>query len=506
MLGQRQPSSRSPYRITDRVIAMPSINEFSYITMKQDASVDVLDQPAGQQNLGCIQVDRSLTEVGMFSIGLALLYPDQIFSTRMTFPMMKFASSFIVAFLTTAVHADDHQSNRQLVVETPGLVAFWDFVKREPDGQHRFTAHVPNDSPTDYALDVANYVKDYWGEGREAKYDDFPLLGRGPFGQAIRIRQEDDATFRPFLFVPRSRLHDTPLDIKGEGKSVTVVVWAIRESGNHALAGIWHEGTDLKHAATNSELKVERGQRQYALFAGLNKEGSACGHVSENGASSFLNKFALHKCNSVGQSPEVSGDSPAEILDASWQCLAMTFDDTTDELTGWLGGASGDRWLENPKKDGLISSAYHAYMQGYYHRTPGLQMGEDDAFPKNQYYNPPESKLLATKVIRENTQERVERHEYPFTKIEVTLTKNASGEWAETKRDLVALRLNPWWYPHGIYEPKDATTGGPFTIGRVIHSSRSVGFTGWIGGVAVFDRTLGADELMKLASVRYSSR
>jgi hypothetical protein len=65
-------------------------------------------------------------------------------------------------------------------------------------------------------------------------------------------------------------------------------------------------------------------------------------------------------------------------------------------------------------------------------------------------------------------------------------------------RELVALRLNPWWYPHGIYEPKDDDTGGPFTIGRVIHSSRSVGFTGWIGGVAVFDRALTAEELKKL--------
>jgi len=37
----------------------------------------------------------------------------------------------------------------------------------------------------------------------------------------------------------------------------------------------------------------------------------------------------------------------------------------------------------------------------------------------------------------------------------------------------------------------------PFTIGRVIHSSRGVGFTGWIGGVAVFDRALTAEELAK---------
>ncbi len=155
----------------------------------------------------------------------------------------------------------------------PGLVAFWDFVKREPDGARRFTAHVPAESTNDYPLDAANYIKDYWGVGREATYADFPLLGRGPFGNAIRIVKESDPDFRPFLYVPRSRLHDTPLDIKGAGKSVSVVVWAIRESGNHALAGIWHEGTDLKQSETASIAKVERGQRQYALFAGLNKQG-----------------------------------------------------------------------------------------------------------------------------------------------------------------------------------------------------------------------------------------
>ena len=40
-----------------------------------------------------------------------------------------------------------------------------------------------------------------------------------------------------------------------------------------------------------------------------------------------------------------------------------------------------------------------------------------------------------------------------------------------------------------------------FTIGRVIHGSRSVGFTGWIGGVAVFERALSAEELGKLSKV-----
>jgi hypothetical protein len=412
---------------------------------------------------------------------------------------MKLLSLLFTLIAISTASGDETKDRVALVTSTPGCVAFWDLVKREPGGERRFTAHVPSGVLNNYPLDAANYIKDYWGAGREATYSDFPQLGRGPFGNAIRISKETDPDFRPFLYVPRSRLHDTPLDIKGKGKSVSVVVWAIRESGNHALAGIWHEGTDLKQNETTSIAKVERGQRQYALFAGLNKQGSACGHVSENGASSFLNKYALHKANSLDQSPEISADSPAEVLDKSWQCFAMTFDQEKDELSGWLNGVSGDRWLDNPKKDQLISFAYNAYMQGYYAKLPGKQDGEDETFPKDQYYNPPETKTLSVKVIREAAGQHVELREHRFTKIEVTIQ-----DGKEVARDLVAFRLNPWWYPHDLYSPKDAESGGPFTIGRVIHSSRGVGFTGWIGGVAVFDRALTGNELKMLADIRHA--
>lgn len=397
--------------------------------------------------------------------------------------------------------ADSDKSPVSIVVNTPGLVAFWDFKNRETDGEKRFIAHVPEGAKTNYPLDAANYVKDYWGTGPEATYADFPLLGRGPFGEAIRIENEENPDFRPFLFVPRSRLHDTPLDIKGKGKAVTVVVWAIRESGNHALAGIWHEGTDLKQEETNGIRKVERGQRQYALFAGLNKEGSACGHVSENGAGSFRLRYAMHKCNSADLSPEVPADSPIEVIDASWQCFAMTFDSETEELTGWLNGKSGDRWQDNPKQGGLIKSDYDAYMQGHYASLPGRQDGEDPSFPADQYYNPPEATPVSVKIIRQSADERVELREYGYTRVEVTLQKKDGDLWIETGRDLVGLRLNPWWYPHDLYSPKDAESGGPFTIGRVIHSSRTVGFTGWIGGVVVFDRALSAEELSNLTKL-----
>jgi hypothetical protein len=159
--------------------------------------------------------------------------------------------------------------------------------------------------------------------------------------------------------------------------------------------------------------------------------------------------------------------------------------------------------LDNPQNDRLISSAHNAYMQGHYHRVPGLQTGEDESFPKDQYYNPPETELVASKVLMESDRERVEHREYRFTKIEVSLAKADDGQWREVDRDLVALRLNPWWYPHGIYAPSNA--GGPFTIGRVIHSSRGVGFTGWIGGVAVFNRALAEAELRTLSAFNKGS-
>lgn len=340
----------------------------------------------------------------------------------------------------SAAHAADTSTDRvATVMNTPGCAAFWDFVKREPDGAHRFTAHVPQGSTNDFALDAGNYTKDYWGGGREASYVDFPLLGRGPFGQAIRIRQEEDRTFRPFLFVPHNRLHDSPVDIKGAGKSVSVVVWAIRESGNHALAGIWHEGTDLYHGGVAKV--VARGQRQYALFTGLNKEGAACGHVSENGAKSFGHIYAMHKSNSGDVSPAVTADSPAGVLDASWQCLAMTYNHQTHELTGWLDGQDTGRWQENVQK--ALTVIHNAWVQGHLHREPGLQPGEDPNFPTDQAYNPPEDKPVSMKVLSETANERVELQEFRYTRVKVTRRKAADRTWTTTARDLADVSLNP---------------------------------------------------------------
>ena len=60
--------------------------------------------------------------------------------------------------------------------------------------------------------------------------------------------------------------------------------------------------------------------------------------------------------------------------------------------------------------------------------------------------------------------------------------------------------FNPYHYPGGLYD--GGPNGANFTVGAVDRGG-SIGnwFTGHLGGLAIFDRALSADEMVKLASV-----
>lgn len=370
----------------------------------------------------------------------------------------------------------------QLVTRVKGFVALWDFTTR--DAQGNFTAHQPKGSHDDYHLDPINYIHDYWHQGRPATNADFPLLGRGPFGQAIQIRNETDPNFRPLLQIPRARLHNTPLDVKGPGHSVTLVVWLIRESGNHALAGIWHEGTDLGNGAA----RVERGMRQYALFAGLAANpGAAAAHVSENGRASFGDRYARN----LAVTREVM---PGELTsEAPWQVAAFTYDNKKHEVTAYLNGKATEYWIENPREHPFYQWAAKAWQQAH-------NQAADASFPKDQLYAPPENKPLHREIESETQTTRQILETYRYTKVRVTEHRDAANHWKSATRELAALKANPYWFPHDLYAPKTEAEGGPFTIGRVIHTGRGVGFTGYIGAVAVFNRPLTPKDHRRLAT------
>ena len=111
--------------------------------------------------------------------------------------------------------------------------------------------------------------------------------------------------------------------------------------------------------------------------------------------------------------------------------------------------------------------------------TSRAEPGEDLNFPTDQIYNLPEDKLISVKRVSET----------------------ADDIWKTTARDLTDVHLDRWWLsPNSLYTRANHG-GGPFIIGRLNHSSRSVGFTGWIGGVVVFNQALSAEQMAKLMAL-----
>lgn len=340
--------------------------------------------------------------------------------------------------LALPAQVDERQRRLEVVRKTPGFAALWDFVAKKGE---LFDAIQPEGSRYDFHLEPLNPVHAFWGEGRPARMDDFPLLGRGPFGQAIRIRAETDPTFRPTLMVPRARLHDSPIDVKGPGKSVTLVAWIIRESGSHAIAGIWHEGTDLKERGGEAK-RVEPGMRQYALFTGLaGNAGASAAHVSENGGASFGDKYARN----LSVTPQVIAPRTEPVGD--FDVMAMVFDNRKNTVTSYLNGVVDEFWIDDPLS--------HPFFQ-----WPAKAFGKD--------YNPPP----AFRKVRDGK--------------------------------LLRLKVNPYYFPHDLYTPATPERGGPFTISRVIHSGRAVGSTGWIGAVAVFAQPLSKRQIARLTKLTRS--
>ncbi len=224
-----------------------------------------------------------------------------------------------------------------------------------------------------------------------------------------------------------------------------MVVWLVRRSGIHALAGIWHEGTDLP-TADKPVARVERGQRQYALFAGLAPTpGGVAAHVSENGAGSFGDKYAHHLAVTPGVMATVPPGAKPEEIDGAWTAAGFVFDNRRSTVTAYLNGVAEEYWISDPREHRFYRWVYRAWLQARLREIPGLQEGEDPDFPADQYYSPPEKRWLERKVLSETPETRVELRRYPFTEVQVTLRKDATGKFRPAGvPHLVRLKVNPF--------------------------------------------------------------
>ncbi len=402
---------------------------------------------------------------------------------------------------TRFTQANEERVNR--VTQIPGLVALWDFVQRRDSLQtdNPFVSIPGEPGAQTYELEPRNLSLDYWHQGPPATLDDFELFGRGPFGQAVRFSSPSSLDHLPVLAVPREKLHDSPLDIKGQGKSVTLVVWLLYEKGNHAIAGMWHEGT-VTPRGEPPVIQVP-GKRQFGLFAGLQaNKGGIGAHISENGSSSFGDIYARHLAAMPMKMKKIKPGTPPADSDTYWNAVGLVFHNEEDRVTAYVNGISNEVWVENPKESRFYQHAYRAWQQGQLAAQDGVQPEEDVNFPQDQYYTPPEDEPIETKII-EQTADRIVRLEtYAFTKVEATYQVKPDGSLGKPlKRDLVAIKSNPYYFGYDIYAPKSIEEGGPFTIGRVIHSNRHPTLSAWIGGVAVFDRALSDQEMKTLATI-----
>ncbi|MDZ7639136.1 MAG: hypothetical protein U5J83_12950 [Bryobacterales bacterium] len=182
-------------------------------------------------------------------------------------------------------------------------------------------------------------------------------------------------------------------------------------------------------------------------------------------------------------------------------------------MTAYLDGLAEEHWIEDPLRHPFFQWPAKGWQQAQWHRMKGLQEGEDPDFAADQLYEPPEGKPLRRSKISSTADERIEELQFPYTRVRETWRLSPARDWDSApprrggrrwqlvSRELVALKANPFWFGHDLYHPAHADEGGPFTIGRVIHSSRGVGTRQYIGGVAVYNRALSPKEMAKLAAI-----
>lgn len=207
--------------------------------------------------------------------------------------LVRRASPILLAALAVAaLPARESGSAAATVLETPGLVAFWDFQqepgKRTDSGAARFP------------------LREIHG----------PIARLAPAEGAPFGRYACDVRYQQRFEVPRAEMG--ALNIRGRDAQVTVVVWMKRRKStdfgkpalsNEAVAGVWREPDHV---------------RQYCLFLGIQTNAKMApvimpqrvsGHVSDTGGSSPGHRWCY----------EVSLGATVVPWD-EWVCVGFTYD------------------------------------------------------------------------------------------------------------------------------------------------------------------------------------
>ena len=410
---------------------------------------------------------------------------------------------------------DQHQqqANIQTVVNTPGLIAFWDF-KNSGDGTLQ-SYYDPSATDKSFPLylrrigDHQNYSVATW------PYHDTSSLVQfdhsGPFGQALRLNQG-----HIYAAVPRHEFTGTPLDVSGK-QPFTLVTWVKFTGKRHMVAGIWDEGGWQKYA----------GRRQVALFAGLFNQKGVIAHISATGAASYPQSTV-----DGAQYARLRAIDGQAFENRQWVTMAMTYDPGKQLVTAWLNGKMTPLDLNDPVTQDVFRYeevqpanpfrfahpvySPHAFVLKYNgYNLPAEGVGEhrlEVDLPRQQItYRqeglPGENRTSRHRINFEITRNGESMLGTPIA-TEVVDGQTITLPLRDTIRfgDEIQTTLETWqsgkWDQVGTMLRKEIVEGAPFTVGRALGlASEEIehGSQLFLDGVAVFNRVLTAPELRQLS-------
>lgn len=392
------------------------------------------------------------------------------------------------------------------VAKTPGLIAFWDFIKTD---QGRWTAHHdPAVTDRDYPVSLRRIGdQQAYTPGTWPYQDDESRLvvaDGGPFGKAVRFNQG-----HVFAEVPRAAFDRTPLDLHG-ARPFTLLAWGRFIGKRHLVAGVWDEGGWDRY----------QGRRQYALFGGLFGTQGVTAHVSATGAASFPQS----KLNG-SQYARLKALDGASFPNHQWVCMGMSFDPQRGEIHAYLNGVQTKRsYADAVQQDvtgatgaepinpapfpwPLFGPRIFLFKFNGYHRSEG-GVGEhalhlDLDAGRLAYARIGEPPAGTTFEVRVEVRREGKALGKPITwTVSHGGATEAKGLSAARSGDVVAATLWSAGRQIGSEVTRTLGEGAPFTFGRALglgKEERGHGSQVELSGVAVFNRVLSAVELKALA-------
>ena len=425
------------------------------------------------------------------------------------------------AVLLGLVCASSAATVSEKVLQTPNLVAFWDFQETNAQGNFVARSNLNGVQTGLYpvwlrrgsAIDGGGvgYTPATWPDSGHSV---IKQNAGGPFGQGLNIHRTT-----LYASVNRASFANTPLDISGRSP-FTLAAWVkfTVNSEKHHITGIWDEGSWDRYS----------GQRQYALFR-INGYGERLfGHISATGAASYPQSNA-----SGSQYARIRALNGATLAEDEWRLLAMTYNgnDAESSQDGVVTVNSYQNG-EEPVEESVYPRPQHytaltnpkAFDLGVFHsrrfivKFKGYKVADTGVYEHFARVDLKSSQRTISYGVKAETPNAdasgVYQLKYKFTR-NGQAVPNGEGSFAVTnsagqaalhqalqvedgdKLELELLRD----VPEGVWSvggkiTREIGAGAPFTFGRIL----DVGTSMTLGGVAMYNRALSAAELANLVS------